>query len=193
MKKLLFAAMAVFTFTAANAQEREKGDIELAPHIGYSSYFLNGDNVNDFSSISSINYGVNADYFFNNRWSLRSGLLSQTMGAEDFSGELKLNYISIPLNANWHFGSTRKWFLNFGASASFLTKAEFSGEDVKEDIESFQLGVSYGIGYKLEITERFSILIESQNLFGLSNILKEGDLTWTNAGGSINIGGVIKL
>jgi hypothetical protein len=115
------------------------------------------------------------------------------MGAEDFSGELKLNYISIPVNANWHFGSTRKWFLNFGASASFLTKAEFSGEDVKEDIDSFQLGVSYGIGYKLEITERFSILIESQNLFGLSNILKEGDLTWTNAGGSINIGGVIKL
>lgn len=193
MKKLLFAAAAIFAFGFANAQEREKGAIELAPHIGYSSYFFNGDEVDGLSSISSVNFGVNADYFFNDRWSLRSGLLSQTMGAKDSSDEMKLNYISVPVNANWHFGSTRKWFLNFGASASFLTKAELSGQDIKDDIESFQLGISYGIGYKLEVSDNFSILIESQNLFGMSNILQNDDFTRTNAGGSFNVGGVFKL
>jgi len=193
MKKIILTVAAVFVLSFANAQQREKGAIELAPHIGYSSFFLNGDEVEDFSAIRSTNYGVHADYFFNNRWSLRSGLLFQTMGAKDFSGELKLNYISIPVNANWHFGSTRKWFLNFGPSASFLTKAELSGTDVKDDIESFQLGISYGIGYKLEISEKFSILIEGQNLFGFSNIRKNDNLTWMNAGGSLNIGGVFKL
>lgn len=193
MKKLLFTAAAVFAFVFANAQQREKGAIELAPHIGYSSYFFNGDEVDGLSSISSTNFGVNADYFFNDRWSLRSGLLSQTMGSKDLVDEIKLNYITIPVNANWHFGSTRKWFLNFGTSASFLTKADLSGQDVKENIESFQLAISYGIGYKLEVSENFSILIESQNMFGMSNILKVDNLTRTNAGGSLNIGGVFKL
>jgi type V secretory pathway adhesin AidA len=193
MKKILFAAVAVMALGVSNAQIRERGDIELAPHIGYSSFLLNGDQVEDLSAVTAVNYGVNADYFFNDRWSLRSGLLFQEMGGKDSFDELKLSYITIPLNANWHFGSTRKWFLNFGTSASFLTKAEFSGEDIKENIESLQLGIFYGIGYKLEITDKFSILIESQNLFGLSNIFKEGDITWTNSGGSINVGGVFKL
>jgi hypothetical protein len=193
MKKIILTVAAVFAFGVASSQVRENGTIELAPHIGYSSYFLNGDEVADLSSITSINFGVHADYFFNNRWSLRSGLLFQTMGAEDFSGELKLNYISIPVNVNWHFGSTRKWYLNFGPSASFLTKAEFSGTDVKDGIESFQLGISYGLGYKLEISEKFSLLIEGQNLFGFSNIYKDSTLTRMNAGGSLNIGGVFKL
>jgi long-subunit fatty acid transport protein len=193
MKKVLFTAIAVLGFTFANAQSRDKGAIELTPIIGYSSYFLNGDEVNGLSSLTSVNFGVDADYYFNDRWSLRSGLHSQTMGAKDSYSKLKLNYLNVPVNANWHFGSTRKWNLNFGVTPGFLTSAKIDGEDVKDQVSSFQMGISYGIGYKLEINENFSLLLDTQGFFGLSNIIKDGNVTRMNAGSGFNIGGVFKL
>lgn len=193
MKKVLLTAIAVLGFLISNAQERSKGDIELAPIIGYSSYFLNGDEVDGLKSISSVNFGVEADYFFNDRWSLRSGLHYQKMGGKDSFGKLEMNYVIVPINANWHFGSTRKWNLNFGASTGFLTSAELYNEDVKSEVNSFQMGISYGIGYKLEISDKFSILFDAQGFTGLSNYLKDSDYTRMNAGSNINIGGVFKL
>lgn len=95
------------------------------------------------------------------------------------------------LNANWHFGSTRKWNLNFGVSPRFLASGEVDGEDVSDSVQSFQLGISYGIGYKIEISDSFSILIDGQSLFGITNIAEESDdFTRLNAGSSINVGGV---
>ena len=176
-----------------NAQERSQGDIEIIPHIGYSSYFLNGDELDNMDSRGDFHFGVVGDYFFNDRWSLRSGFTYESMGASFFNEDLVLNYISIPVNANWHFGGTRKWNLNFGVSPGFLLNADVSGEDVKDYMESFQLAISYGIGYKIEVSETFSILIDTQNQLGITNIQKEGDLTWLNAGGSFNVGGVFSF
>ncbi|MGX7666616.1 porin family protein [Flavobacterium pedocola] len=176
------------------SQQREKGAIELTPLIGYSSanYYGEDDLSND--PISSVNFGADADYFFNDRWSLRSGLLFQTMGSEVFNGyEEKLTYLTIPVNANWHFGSTRKWNLNFGPSAGFLLSAKGNSEDIKDMVNSFQLGLNYGIGYKIEVSDKFSILIDYQGMTGLTEIAKESEFTIKNAYSSFNVGGVIKL
>lgn len=198
MKKLLLStAMAVFFLTNVNAQERSSGDIEIIPHVGYMSAFLNGDEVDGLDERGSFNFGVIGDYFFNDRWSLRSGINFDSMGASIPGSDLTLNYVNIPLNANWHFGSTRKWNLNFGVTPGFLTKAEIDGDDVKEAYQSFQLGVSYGIGYKLEISESFSILFHGQGLVGLTNILSDeaggNDFTRLNAGSTLSVGGVFKI
>ena len=195
MKKLLLiAAVAVFGFTNVNAQKRDAGQIELAPYVGYMNSFLNGDEVDDLDYRSAVNFGVRGDYFFNDRWSLRSGLNYDSMGAEFGALELQLDYLNIPINANWHFGSTRKWNLNFGLTPGFLLKAEEDGVDVKEFLNSFQLGISYGIGYKLEISSAFSILFDFQGLVGITNILEDSDdFTRLNAGSSLNIGGVFNF
>ena len=74
MKKVLLFAIAILAFSFANAQVREKGTIELLPQIGYSSANYYGEENLNNSSLSSVTFGVGADYFFNNRWSLRSGL-----------------------------------------------------------------------------------------------------------------------
>lgn len=191
MKNMIIYAITIFTIGFANAQSRESGTFELTPVVGYSSYTLGGDNASGLKSVTGVFYGVFGDYFFNNRWSIRSGLTNTTMGARDnYPNELKLNYIVVPINANWHFGSTRKWNLNFGVSPSFLTSAKFNDNEYKSNINSFQLGISYGIGYKIEVTEDFSILIDTQGLVGTSNIYKEGNVKQFNSGSSINIGGV---
>ena len=191
MKKLLLAAATIVaTIGISNAQQREQGTIEVTPYIGYNSSNFNGDEVNGLDSRTSVAFGVHADYYFNDRWSLRSGLNHLPMGADGDDGELQLNYLAIPVNANWHFGSTRKWNLNFGVSPSFLTKAEFEGMDINDGVEGFQLSISYGIGYKLFINESFSILIEAQNDLGISDFLEVSDVSRTNYGSSLNVGGV---
>ncbi|MGC4041728.1 MAG: outer membrane beta-barrel protein [Flavobacterium sp.] len=107
MKKVILTLAVALTASLANAQVREKGTIELIPQIGYSnSNYYGGDAGSMNDPISGVAFGVGGDYFFNNRWSLRSGLMFQKMGTEIGSYKDELNYITIPVNANWHFGST---------------------------------------------------------------------------------------
>ena len=177
-----------------HGQERNKGSIELIPQLGYSNSFLNGENVNTSDTRGALRLGVTADYYFNDRWSFRSGLLYNGMGAANDVSELQLDYLNIPLNANWHFGSTRKWNLNFGITPGFLLTAKADGVDEKEFYKSFQVGISCGIGYKLEISENFSLLFDTQGLVGITNILESRvSLNRLNAGSSLNIGGVFSF
>lgn len=194
MKKMILTAAAVFSFAFVNAQERESGTIELIPQIGYSSANYYGNQVESGNnSLSGITFGLGGDYYFSDRWSIRSGILFQTMGTKLGSFEEKLNYLTVPLNANWHFGGTRKWNLNFGPSVSFLTSAETEGVDIKDAVNATQFGISIGIGYKIEVSEKISILIDYQSLTGLNNVAKDSNLTFKNGFGSFNVGGVFKL
>jgi long-subunit fatty acid transport protein len=215
--KNIFFSLALLAFGFTNAQIKDKGTFEITPKVGTSSFTEYGDEGST-NSISGVEFGATVDYYFNNRWSLRSGLIFDKMGGKysyttnysltpstgfetskitDYY-EDKLYYLSIPVNANWHFGSTRKWNLNFGLSPSFLTNAEFDKNgttyDIPKDIiKSFQLGLTFGIGYKIEITKKFGILIDAQWFNGLTNINKTGINDTTNAGFSFNVGGVIQL
>lgn len=194
MKKIILAIAVVLTTGLANAQLREKGTIELIPQIGYSSSnYYGGDETSANDPLTGFAFGVGGDYFFNNRWSIRSGLLFQTMGTEIFNFKEKLNYITIPLNANWHFGSTRKWNLNFGPSIGFLTSAKSDGEDVKDKAKTTQIGLNVGIGYKIEVSPKISILIDYQGLAGLTDITKSSETEFKNNYGSFDLGVVFKL
>ncbi len=185
----------LFSLTT-NAQLREKGDIELVPYIAYSGATFNGDNADAYEFRNTASFGVKGDYYFNDRWSLRSGILFDAMGASLNNGpDIELNYISVPINANWHFGSTRKWNLNFGLTPSFLTSAEIASQDISNEVGSFSLGITYGIGYKIEITEAFSIMLDFQGNAGITNIndIQGSDLTQTNVMSYLGLGGVFKL
>lgn len=194
MKKVILTAAAVFAFGFANAQSREKGDIELIPQIGYSSANYYGDQIGSVNEyLSAITFGVGGDYYFNDRWSVRSGILFQTMGTAIGNSEEQLKYLTVPVNANWHFGGTRKWNLNFGPSVGFLMSAKADGLDIKDAANATQIGLNVGIGYKIEINEKISILLDYQSLSGLSAVAKDTDLKFKNTFGSFNVGGVFKL
>ncbi|HTG66709.1 MAG TPA: porin family protein [Flavobacterium sp.] len=200
MKNVLFSLVALVSFGLANAQIKEKGTIEITPKIGTSSFTEYDEDGNSTKFNSGVELGATVDYYFNDRWSLRSGLIFDKMGGkydvgDPYLWEDKLNYMTVPINANWHFGSTRKWNLNFGLSPSFLLSAKINDEEIPSNtIESFQLGLSFGIGYKIEVTKRFGILVDAQWFNGLTNINnmpESGEIT--NGGYSFNLGGVIQL
>lgn len=200
MKKLLLL-LTLVSFEFSNAQTKEKGAFEVTPKIGYTN-FAESSNDGNTGSRNSATLSITGDYYFNNRWSLRSGFSFDNMGGtysfESIKFTDRLNYFSIPVNANWHFGSTRKWNLNFGLSPSFLvsSKIESNNKSVNfpdGSINSFQLGLSYGIGYKIEINKKFGILIDAQLFSGLTDISSDPNLSFFNSGGGYYIGGVFQL
>ncbi|AOW08761.1 porin family protein [Flavobacterium gilvum] len=213
MKKTLLTLISLVSFGFANSQIKEKGTFEMTPKIGFSRFSEVADH-GDTNQNSGVEFGVTTDYYFSDRWSLRSGLIFDKMGGEysatapiDYIYDMysppqqqyqyyedKLHYLSIPINANWHFGSTRKWNLNFGLSPSFLLDAKVNNTEMpKNSIESFQLGLTFGIGYKIEITQKFGILVDFQGFAGMTNINKSTPKQIANSGSSFNIGGVFDL
>lgn len=193
MKKILSIA-AVFAFALGSAQIREKGNVELLPQIGVSSSNYYGTEFRMYDDpLIGMSFGVGADYFLNSRWSLRTGLHYQKMGAK-VRGiyDEKLNYLTLPLNANWHFGSSRNWNLNFGPSFSFLMSAKNYKGNIKDELNTFQMGLAYGVGYKIELNPNFSILVDLQGQTFYSSVYKEANSS-SNFYSSINVGGVFKL
>ena len=199
MKKLLLITiMAVLPLLTVQSQS-DKGDFTLAPQIGvnFSTYYSDA----DYNSRTAFAAGIVGEYYLSDRWSLRSGLLYNPMGTEDVLNNVdKLNYLTIPLNANWHFGKTRNWFLNFGPAVSFLLNAEAefadgSTLDIKDAVASTDIGLVVGIGYKFDITENFQLYIDYQGYGGFIDLDDANNIPFsiTNSRSSFNIGGVFSM
>ena len=110
--------------------------------------------------------------------------------------DFKLNYVTLPIMANWHFGSNRNWYLNFGPYVGFLVNAEESelGLDLKDGFKSTDFGFAFGIGYKFEIDDNIKLYIEYDGQSGFSDIFEEnsGDAI-RNGRSSFNIGALFSL
>jgi hypothetical protein len=150
--------------------------------------------TNNKEPVFGVQFGVLVDFYLNDRWSIQSGGSFFTMGSSNPYTELKLNYLNIPVNANWHFGSNRNWNLNFGLTPGILLSAENDTIDVEPLYEEFHLAFSFGTGYKIAISQRFKVHIGIQGLIGITNnLVDEVDLKRRNVAASFNIGGVIQL
>lgn len=175
-----------------HSQNREKGAVELTPKIGYSNfkYYMYG---HPSLALKSVNFGITGDYYFTEAWSIRTGILYQKMGGQTFDSRYELDYLNIPINANWHFGSTRKWNLNFG----LLTGFKISNADDQNIFgiksKGNQTAINWGIGYKFEVNNDIGILLDYQFLAGTTNIDRDGIYSLKNKGGNLNVGVVIKL
>ncbi|WP_177766110.1 outer membrane beta-barrel protein [Flavobacterium sp. I3-2] len=198
-KKII--VIALLTAFSAKSQVHEKNDVEISVLVGLaSSDFYGAPSASEFDPIYTPTFGINADYYANNRWSLRFGIEYRTFGAkiENFDGYFnrvtenknKLNYIFVPIHANWHFGKNRNWNLNFGPSVSFLESSTFNGTKTGTDnLSKVHLGLGLGIGYKFVLSEKISIGIEHQEYMSFMGILKKEPYNsyYGNIGASFNV------
>lgn len=187
-----------------NGQAREKGNIELTPIVGYSSSYQLHSFLFGSSSVSGIQLGIYGDFFLNNRWSLRTGLLFQKMGTNNvdfsiFTDEYseRTNYITVPLTVNYHFGTKRNWYVNYGIDIGFLTnaKADYNDGngfvDINNLANSTQFGINGGIGYKFKVSPKLLLVVENSNLIGLTETTEQK--SGKNFYMSLNIGVVFKI
>ena len=205
-KQLLIITVTIFGMFNINAQE--SGDIELGGNLG-----LNLSNVstvngqNNANSRVAFNAGVSGEYYFSDRWGIKMKLTYDGKGwADGFitdeiqntttTTDFKLNYLTIPVMANWHFGSNRNWYLNFGPYVGLLINAEDSelGIDLKEGFKSTDFGLALGIGYKFNLNDTTKLYIEYDGQSGFTDIfeINPGDSV-RNGRSSFNVGVLFNL
>lgn len=179
---LLIAALGL----TASVSAQNKGNIEFGFNGGYSMSTVSDDN--DFAeSNQTFNFGASADFYFSDRWSIKVKAIYDRKGWDkdfliDNNGtairtDINLDYITVPVMANWHFGSKRNWYLNFGPYVGFLMSAKETtfDTDIKDSFNTTDAGLAFGIGVKIPLNDRIKLFFEYDGQYGFSEVFKEND------------------
>ncbi|MBS1527058.1 MAG: PorT family protein [Bacteroidetes bacterium] len=202
MKKILITIAFILGISVgALAQRANTG--EFGVNIG-----LNTSTIQDASGYNAdykagVNFGVSGEYYFSGRWGIKAkaifdqkgwanGTLFLPDGSEIDGVDYRLNYITIPVMADWHFGRRRNWYLNFGPYLGFLTNASETSNsaDVNPLFNTTDVGIAFGIGVKIPVSNTASIFFEYDGQGGLTDLsspLNNGG-TYQNIRNSFNVG-----
>lgn len=204
-KNVLAIVFTVISSLVVFAQE--KGIIEFGGNLGLNYSRVSNLDKGITDSRTAFNIGVSGEYYFSDRWGLKAKIIYDSKGwsngfiyneytSVNTITDFKLNYITIPVMANWHFGSTRKWYLNFGPYIGVLTSAKDSklNTDLKEAFNTTDFGLAYGIGYKFSVNEKMKMFVEYENQGGVSDIFKNSlNSSVTTNRGAFNLGVLMLL
>jgi opacity protein-like surface antigen len=199
MKKIfatLCLMLGVYSVTLA-----QKGKTEFGLGIGYgAAYVTAGNSYQSTDVIGGINVALSADFYFSDSWSMKAKLTYDQKGwAKGFittptttinNVDYKLNYITVPVMANWHFGRTQNWFLDFGPYVGFLTSAteSYYNSDVKSSFSSTDAGLALGVGVQIPVSNKMKFFVEYDGQAGVINIFQTSNTTVLNSRASLNIG-----
>ncbi len=179
----LLIVLGIYSSTFAQT----KNNVEFGANIGYNVAYINETGIGDLNSpaIGGVNLAISADIKVSDWWSIKGKLIYDQKGwndgyVVDADGatvdyvDFRLNYITIPVTANWHFGRMKNWYLNFGPYAGFLLNATetSSGANIKPGFNNTDFGIALGIGVKFPITDKLRLFIEDEGEAGVINILK---------------------
>ncbi|MGK4568726.1 porin family protein [Flavobacterium sp. 3HN19-14] len=193
MKKLLFGLMALIGTFSAHAQGKK--NVEFGFNAGYNAAAISTDD-GDTDSRSTFNFGFSADYYFSTSWSLKGKLIYDKKGYDNgltsgVTTDIKLDYLTVPVMASWHFGPDRIFYANIGPYVGFLLNAKETSfeNDIKNEVNSTDFGISYGLGVKVPVSDKLRLFFELEEADGLTNVFKDNDGydNW-NRRASINFG-----
>jgi len=179
MKCLRLLAI-VLTLCIGTLRAQDKGDIELGINGGVNIAGII-DNIFSSDTRTSFNIGATGDFYFSDRWSLKTKIIYDQKGYKTgyliYNGKTiieqstyNLNYITVPVMANWHFGKKRNWYLHFGPYIGVLTDTKSTS--VKSDFNSLDAGIALGIGVKIPLSEKCKLFLEYDEQGSLTNIYK---------------------
>lgn len=208
MKKTLFIAL--LTSFITNAQVREKGSVEIQPYAGFSTSKLYSDGGATYKSIVSPSFGVDFEFYFSSKWSLRSGIEFLEIGLKNPTFfdpysvrnepkyEERLSNIAVPIHAAVHFGKKRNLYLNFGPTLIYgisYKTTDGLGTDINDIEDRFYGGLGIGVGYKLPINETFSLALDYQSFTRIPEFITYGSETHFYFYGSsaLNVKAIINL
>jgi len=185
----IITVIALLSIVLVNAQ-----NVEFGAKAGVNFASINGDDTEEFDMRTSFHIGAVAEFLFSERFSLQPELIYSSQGAkmsdEGFDFTIKLNYINLPIMAKYYVteGLSLEAGPQFGLLLSAKVESEFDGEseeeDIKDELNDFDFGINFGVGYKLENGINFT----ARYNYGFTNLADTEDLDDTK----IN-NGVIQL
>jgi len=164
MKKIILSTLAVITsLTFVAAQQTHFG---LKAGVNISSVDI--EDGDDFGSKTGMHIGGLAHIHISRNFALQPELVYSMQGGEDGDEKLKLNYVNIPLLAQY---MTNDGFrLQTGPQLGLLTsaKSEFGDVEVnrKDDLSSVDFSWTFGAGYLFHS----GFGIDARYNHGISNI-----------------------
>lgn len=161
MKKIILMVVMVFTFGFVNAQGKE--DMAFGIKGGLNISTITNADVDGVNSKSLVGFHVGffGEFMLGDKFAIQPEVLYSTQGTkiefEGIKGDLKLDYIAIPVMAKYYVADS--FSLELGPQIGFLVsaKAKSGGEseDVKDELKSTDVSLNFGLGY--DITENFMI------------------------------------
>ncbi|HTI58218.1 porin family protein [Mucilaginibacter sp.] len=201
MKKILTAILILSgIYTTALAQAPNNGEFGINVGLNTSSVQYSGTGENSDYKVG-VNFGISGEYYFSDRWGVKAkviydqkgwgnGFIQLEDGTEIDGVNYHLNYFTVPIMANWHFGRKRNWYLDFGPYVGFLASANESSNsaDIKPLFTSTDVGIAFGLGVKVPVSRTASVFFEYDGQGGLNNVFKDSDGTFQNIRSSFNVG-----
>ena len=207
MKKII-TTLLILSGICTVIRAQTKNTVEFGANIGYNLSNISAADYNGYTYyLSGFNAGVSLEYYFSDKWGIKGkllydqkggggGVLTFEDGTQIDNVNFHLNYITIPVMANWHFGRTRNWYLNFGPYVGVLMNAResYTNKDIKDDFNSTDFGLAVGIGVKFPISKSVKMFIEADGQGGITDIFKNNpDESVQNSRSSINVGFLIPI
>lgn len=146
MKKIILSAIAIMAFALGNAQETRfgiKGGLNISNVVG-------GD-VDNTKSLVGFHVGGLAEIHVVEKFFIQPELLYSAQGTKfdgplGTDGDIKLNYLNIPVLAKYYF-IENKFSVEAGPQLGILLSAKAEGEDIKDFTRSVDFGFNIGAGY----------------------------------------------
>jgi len=170
--------------------------INIGIEGGPSAVLLWGNDIlnDNIAPRQSFAAGVSFQYNFNRIFALRTNVAFERKGNSEtnnfrdnqgnFLGNIQtqnnLDYLTIPLLARASFGTKVKFFVNAGPFVGFLLKQTYVREafeqypettyDATDTFNNIDYGVTFGLGFTINLTKSFLLSLEGRNNIGLSDI-----------------------
>lgn len=164
---LLLAVLTVLGFLNVNAQE-----IKFGAKGGLNFANISGDNTKGIDVVTSFNVGVVSEIPISEKFSFQPEIMYSGQGYSFDDNTVALSYLNIPLMGKYYL--TKGLSLEAGPQIGFLLAAKNEKTNVKDSFNTFDFGVNFGLGYKLDnglnFGARYNLgLTDINNVEGSSN------------------------
>ncbi|PKB15906.1 porin family protein [Flavobacterium sp. 5] len=173
MKKILvLAVVTVLGFTNVNAQK-----IKFGAKGGLNFASISGDNTKGSNTVTSFNFGLLSEIPISEKFSFQPELMYSGQGYSFDDNTVALHYLNIPLMGKYYVAKGLS--VEAGPQIGFLLSAKNEKTDVKDSFNTFDFGINFGLGYKLENGLNFG----ARYNLGLTNINNIDDSSSKNKNG----------
>jgi len=201
MKKILVTLLILLGFYSVSHAQR-RGDVQFGVTVGGNLSYIQDDQYYSSNVLGGFNAGLSADYYFSRSWSLKvearydqkgygGGTLYDDQGNDIADNvNFRLNYVTVPVLASYHFGPNREFYIDLGPYISFLTSARETNDnvDVKDSFNSTDGGFDLAIGVKIPISPRAKFFVELGGEAGVANIFSGSYDSTQNLSNNLNVG-----